>query len=556
MSSGKKLEKRTNADFNRRFFLKSAVALAGTSLVLDATGLEAKGSNSKNSKTNSATYDCGVASGDPTSSSVVIWTRVIDTYHNSDLSDLDVFWEVSLDETFSAFSIVASGTYKTGVESDHTVSVEVTELAPFTMYYYRFYTETGYKSVIGRTLTAPLADDNIEEVRFVFLSCENYSYGWYNVLESMRNEDLHFVVFLGDSIYEVGGSSVRLDDIGGGTSKNLTEYREKYKLYLSDPNLREARRLFPWFVTWDDHEVEDNYAGTELTKDRDKQRQKEGYQAFREYMPFTKERQVVVNDEGKASLQIYRSFNYGSLVDLFMLDQRQYRDGVVCGRDFLLTKCDEVYDPNRTLLGVDQKEWFKNSLVDSTSQWKIVANPVMIMELVVDESLEPFYSHRLKNKILDDSGLILNADQWDGYPAERTDILSWIDSQAISDVVFITGDIHNCYVGELKPDFDSKDSPSVAVEFVGGSITSSGIAEYLGGKDFSKVLYPMLAAHNPHLKYLDAKYHVYTRMTITPEKLRTTYIAVNTITETTYETFTLKSFDVMSGSSKVIPVTE
>jgi len=527
----------THTPISRRGFL--AGALAGGALLLTPP-LEA----ARRRRLLLETDDCGVASGDPRHDSIVLWTRVPSTFQPSSGS-LDVTWELSTSETFEAGTIVKSGVITTSADRDFTVKVKVTGLLPFTRYHYQF-KAGGYQSVSGRTLTAPHPDAEVDRIRFAFTSCQSYPDGYYNVLQVLAQDDVDFCLALGDYTYEGGGDQVRPDTI---SAVSLSTYREKYRLYLTDPNLREVRRLFPWICIWDDHEVYNDYAGGDLS-DEDRERQRAAYQAYREFMPIDPGLPYT-EEGGVANLQLYRKFTFGTLLEVFALDERQYRDGQVCPLLYASYGCEALYDPARTMLGEEQREWLKGGLADSRAQWKVLMNEVMMMAFKLTNEAAELFRHRLQLRETYE-GRLINLDQWDGYPAERADLLQFIKDEQISNVVVLTGDIHNCYAGVLRPDFTDASTPAVAVEIVGGSVTSDGIAEYVGGADLTRLISRALEPANPHLQYLDAKHHVYTRVEVTPEATVATYVAVNTIRLTAYEPFTLKTFTIPDGSPELI----
>lgn len=534
--------------FNRRSVLKGALA-APVLLLASRPG---------RSRADTFTTDYGVASGDPRPDSVVLWTRVPEAFQPEG-SSVTVNFEVATSQTFESGSYVLGGIIVIDAETDYTVKVTVRNLAPATRYYYRFWTDTGYKSVTGRTQTAPAAGSSPEAIRFAYVSCQDYTQGFYTVYASLAEEDLDFCVHLGDNIYETGAAGfqegqVREDTIGGGEADELSEYRQKYQLYLSDVNLREVRRLFPWVFLWDDHELFNNYAGTETSVEVP-QRQRDAYRVFLEYMPVLPV--VPLSATDPPTVQLYRQFAFGNLLEVFVLDERQYRDGVVCRRDFATLACPQLDDPERTMLGQEQKDWLKSNLESSPARWKVLLNEVMMMRFEAI-NLDPRAKGRnlppaiFESPLLVDQGLYINLDAWDGYPAERTELLEFVADRQIRNVVVATGDIHNCYAGVLRPNFSDLDSPAVAVEIVGGSVSSAGLYELLGDVDLTELGSRILMRANPHIEYVDLRYHVYTRFTVTPEHLTATYVAVNTIAQTTSESFVLQEFTIPNGEARLV----
>ncbi|UFP94298.1 alkaline phosphatase D family protein [Gloeobacter morelensis] len=545
--------------FNRRTVIKGA-------LVAPALWLSV---NSKHRAAAQGTDDYGVASGDPRSDGVVLWTRVPEAFQNG--GPLTVHFEVSLTEDFA--SVVVQGSVTTDASRDFTVKMRTGGLEPFTRYYYRFTTDTGYTSVTGRTRTAPDPDSSVEQLTFAYVSCQDYTQGFYTVYAAIcQDDDADYCIHLGDNIYETGAAGfqngqVREDTIGGGEAKTLEEYRAKYKLYLSDPDFREVRRLFCWIHLWDDHEVFNNYAGRDLVSEEQKARQLAGYTAFLEYLPVEPVTPLTVVDD-KAVVRLYRKLSFGALADLFVLDLRQFRDGVVCASDFLSPGCPELEDPSRTMLGYQQRSWLKKNLLGSQARWKVLLNEMMLVRFVAFDigadgrptgKAPRFFSRprRVEGDVVSEANgltLYINLDAWDGYPAERTELLSFIADKQIRNVVVWTGDIHNCYAGVLKPDFTDPASPPVAVEVVGGSVSSAGVFELLGSLfDPTALAAPLLQQSNPYIEYVDLKYHVYTKAVLTRESMQVSYRAVETITETVSASFTLQSFTIPDGESQLLP---
>jgi alkaline phosphatase D len=495
--------------------------------------------------------DYGVASGEPRPDSVVIWTRVPEWSQPAGGEAVTGIYEVSTSPAFDTLAV--QGHFVTDGATDYTVKVTIGGLWPSTRYYYRFSTVTGYHSVVGRTQTAPAPDTEPAVITFAFVSCQNYTEGFYTVYAHLAQEDLDFCVHLGDNIYEtsssVGGplGRVRDDFIGGGEAMTLAEYRQKYQLYLSDPYLREVRRRFPWVVLWDDHEVRNNYAGTVMSVE-DPQRLRDAYTAFLEYMPL----QAEISGTSRATFQdqLYRQFSFGRLLDIFALDERQYRDGPACTREFVVFGCPELDDPTRTMLGVAQRRWLASRLAHSAARWKCLLNQVMMMRLGVTSrdlsATQGLLPHMLPMPFLTERGFYINLDAWDGYPAERSALLQLIGDQQIRNVVVCTGDLHNCYAGVLRPNFDDPTSPPVAVEIVGASITSDGLTE-LVGQDLTLLGRTLVRRTNPHIVYLDLKYHVYSKVVVTPEQLQVRYMAVNTILQPISPVFLLNQFTVLDG---------
>jgi alkaline phosphatase D len=403
----------------------------------------------------------GVVSGDPTPKGVSLWTR-FDPAGSGGTGTVEL--EVATDKAFR--HVVTRKSVKTGAASNHAVKARVTGLKAHEEYYYRFASK-GADSAVGRFRTALPADSN-ETVKFAFFSCQDYTHGYYNALDAMADGDYDFVVCLGDYIYAEayhsvkGGTGVRDDKIGRENPQNpdivreavtLADYRAKYQLYRTDPLLRAVHAKFPMVMLWDDHEVQDNYAGKPADgglppgKHFSLARKKAGRQAFFENMPAF-----------PGGEKLYRKLSFGANVDLIIMDQRTYRDNQPCD-DAVVAPCAD-YDQPRDFLGRPQMNWVKDALSASKAKWKVMANEVTIMPTRVLGTPPANYTY----------------DNWLGYPQEREELLTHIRDKGIKDVVFVTGDIHTFIAGDVRTG-DGAVGDTVATELVGGSITSQSLGE-------------------------------------------------------------------------------
>ncbi|MFN4234502.1 MAG: alkaline phosphatase D family protein [Bacteroidia bacterium] len=395
----------------------------------------------------------GVASGDPLSDRVIIWTRVTpDSTHNG--GPIAVSWRMATDT--SMLNIVASGSVLTDASKDYTVKVDVTGLQPSQFYFYEF-SAFGKNSVVGRTRTAP--SGNADSCRFAVISCANFEAGFFNVYKVIKNRnDIDAVIHLGDYIYEyeTGGYAQSPTANRSWEPANeiitLTDYRTRYSSYHLDEDLRKLHQQFPFIVVWDDHESANDawMNGAENHQSNEGSwsiRKNNAKQAFFEWLPI---RQTGPQND---PYQIFRNIQYGDLLELIMLDTRLH------GRDEQAgTTGSVVNDPNRQLLGSDQFTWLGNRLSNSTARWKILAQQVMMAPLQI-------------------AGVPVNGDQWDGYPAERTRVYNHIIQNNINNVVVITGDIHSSWANDLPTSSynSSTGAGSVGVEFVTPSVTSPGL---------------------------------------------------------------------------------
>jgi alkaline phosphatase D len=423
--------------------------------------------------TPTGTFQHGVASGDPFTDSVILWTRV-----SEQTGMVSVDWEVSSTPAFA--SIVAMGSFDTDESRDFTVKVEATGLSAGSTYYYRFRLG-GMTSPIGRTRTAPAG--TVERLRFVVCSCSSYAHGFFHGYRRIAERaDLDAVIHLGDYIYEYGTGeygNVREYDPPHETV-SLDDYRRRYRQYRLDGDLQEAHRQHPFITVWDDHESADNSwdMGAEnhdASEGAWSDRLAAASQAYREWMPF---RESLEGDR----LRLYRTLRYGDLVDLIVLDTRIWaRDEQAMG-----ATDPAIMDPTRTLLGDDQEAWLFEQLRNSTAQWKILCQQVMMAQLP----------------------LFLNTDAWDGYPAQRERLFSFLADNPTGerdDVVVITGDIHSSWANDLTVDpvdpvlyTPATGEGSLAVELVCPGISSPG-----AGMALEDILRRRLPTEGPHIKYFD-----------------------------------------------------
>ena len=422
----------------------------------------------------------GVASGDPLADSVILWTRITP----ADSADFEVFFEVARDPEF-AERVAADYLGKPDPARDNTVKIDVEGLEPGTTYYSRFWAQ-GVASAIGRTRTAP--EGASEHLRFAVCACSSLAHGYFHNYRAIAEQaDLDAVLHLGDYIYEYGSGDYGNVREYEPTHECLTlaDYRLRHAQYKREPELQEAHRQHPFIVTWDDHEVaNDGWTGGAENHDDSEgdwaTRKAAGEQAYFEWLPIR---------EGTPG-RVYRTLPYGDLVDLIVLDTRY------TGREQQIPLSDpdllaKITDPNRQLLGAEQEAWLFDRLSSSTSQWKLLAQQVMLGQIIIT----PGMNGEPNSPFLTDS--------WDGYDSARRRLYSHITDAGLSDVVVLTGDIHTSWANELTPNpsdpavYDPATSKGVvAVEFVTPGITSPGIAVDDATKEF-------LLSINPHVKWVD-----------------------------------------------------
>jgi alkaline phosphatase D len=476
-------------------------------------------------------FTLGVASGDPSADGFALWTRLAPSPLEFDggmaREPVEVDWQVAADESMS--TVVASGTAVAPAELAHSVHVEVQGLEPWREYFYRF-RAGDHLSPVGRTKTTPPLASHLERLAFAFASCQHWESGFYSAYRRIAEEDLDVVVHLGDYIYEdwvspTGGA--RHESVPGqarSETKRLSEYRVRYGLYKLDPDLQEAHRLFPWLVTWDDHEVENDYAGDDPESEpaeRFLERRAGAYQAYYEHLPL----RLSSLPDGPNML-LYRRVTYGDLAEFSVLDTRQYRSDPPCGRGEQ-PRCTVALDPATTMTGPSQEQWLLDGLDASGATWNVLAQQVMMGEL--------------DHKIYYDGNTVYWQDAWDGYPAARARILERVATHGVRNPVVITGDWHSTFVNDLKVDFKDPDSPVVATEFVGTSISSNGDAIVYGP------YYGPMVPDNPHIRFFDGDRRGYVRCVLTPEAWTTDLRMVSTVSSGDAQVETFASFVVQDG---------
>jgi len=468
-------------------------------------------------------FSLGVASGDPLPDSVVLWTRLAPNPLSGGAipqQNYPVQWQVSADESMK--QIVRRGKVLAIPELGHSVHVDVQGLKPGQWYWYQFRIGNELSS-IGRTRTAPARGDRLNQFRFAFASCQDWQNGYYSAYKHMAEEDLDLVVHLGDYIYEYGPRPGKPRQHNSPEIVTLTDYRKRYALYKTDPNLQAAHAAFPWIVTWDDHEVDNNYAGNHPEDDQSKQgfleRRANAYQAYYEHMPLRRS-----SLPKGANMQLYRRFTFGDLADFNVLDTRQYRTNQPCG-DGRKPRCQEAFNPNATMTGKEQERWLFQGLAQSQARWNAIAQQTML----ADYNFDPRPDME-----------VFNLDQWDGYVAARNRLLEFLDQRQPSNPIAITGDIHSSWVHDLKTDFSNPDSRTVGTEFVGTSISSEFPARFIA---------PVTAAlaSNPHTKFFNGEFRGYVRCHLTRDRWQSDFRAVSTILDQNATISTLASFAVEDG---------
>ncbi len=491
------------------------------------------------SRLNVEPFSLGVASGSPTFESVVLWTRLYaagPSAVNPGNAAITVRWEVAHDEYFQR--PVRSGQATAIRELAYSVHVEVAGLEPDRWYFYRFMLGDAV-STVGRTRTFPKPDAVVKRLRVSYASCQKWEDGYFSAWRHMRQEDLDAVVFLGDYIYEYPGTSSKLRHPGGWVL-TLDDYRRRYALYRSDHDLQSMHATCPWLITWDDHEVQNDYAGQHAGHSGASDpsigsdfllRRAAAYQAWYEHMPV----RSVVLTQGLAGLlrgaemRIYQRLEFGSLASVYLLDTRQYRDPQICNKDdgpgssrVNPDSCAGWSDPGRSLLGLQQEEWLYRQFAAQRSRevsWNIIGQQTLVGE----------------RNFRTGSGRLLWNDGWDGYTSARSRLTNSFREHLVRNPVVLGGDIHENWVGHIKADYSKPDGANVAVEFCGTSITSRSGGN---GKTAERL------AANPHFVFAEAQARGYGVVEFAPRQLSTTLRVLDDVTRQDSTIATLAHFTV------------
>ncbi len=468
-------------------------------------------------------FSLGVASGDPLPDGVVLWTRLApDPLHGGGMAseNIEVGWLVASDQSMK--NIVASGTEVATPEFAHSVHVEVDGLEPGRTYWYRF--KAGDEvSPIGRTRTAPALDAMPDRLRFAFASCQHFESGFFNAYYHMADDDLDLVIHLGDYIYEGDAASGAVRKHVGLEIKSLDDYRNRHAQYKTDSDLQAAHAAFPWLVTWDDHELDNNCAGdiseqTFVEPGDFLIRRANAYQAYYEHMPLRKS----AVPRGPL-MQLYRGCSWGRLADFDVLDTRQYRSDQPCG-DRNVEPCADALSDKQTMLGAEQQAWLDERLKQSPAIWNVLAQQVMM--------------GRADRKA--GEGVAYSMDQWPGYEVPRRRLMQFLHDNRVKNPIVLTGDIHTNWVNDLKIDYDDAASPTVASEFACTSISSGG-----DGSDNRRAS-EIVLAENPFVRFHNSE-RGYVRCDITPDRWQSDYQIVPYVSRKGSPQITRASFVVEQG---------
>jgi alkaline phosphatase D len=450
-------------------------------------------------------FALGVASGAPRPDGMVLWTRLTAPPGQDDLPEVvPVRWELARDEAFG--QVVASGVEAAERTWAHSVHAEPAGLEPGRWYWYRF-RALGQVSAIGRTRTAP-APDAPATLDFAIASCQRYEVNHYAAWRHLATDGLDLVLFLGDYLYEYGAQPTNVRQVGLGRIRTLDDYRARYALYRSDPALQAAHAACPWILVWDDHEVDNDYAGLQ-GQDLDPAfpaRRADAYQAYWEHQPFPKAARP-----SREGMRIFDRYRWGRLATIHALDDRQYRDPQACprpgrgGSNTLPRRdCPGMLDPARSLLGAAQEAWLAQGW-DLERPWNLLAQQTLMSPLSWRDPAGP-------------DGPMVWTDGWDGYPAARQRLLDTVRERRVPGVVVLGGDVHAHYVADVHANPDDPRSPVLASEFCGTSISSHGWPQSrLDG----------IRGFHPHLKFARSDRRGAVRFRLDDRRLQADLLAVD-----------------------------
>ena len=502
-------------EVDRRTFLARAGASAAA-LTLAANGLSVARAAQGRAPFSGYPFTLGVASGDPLPSGVVLWTRLApdplagDGKGGVPARTIPVRWEVAEDERFRR--VVRKGQATATPELAHSAHVEVNGLRSGRDYFYRF-VAAGQDSPVARTRTAPASGAPLRELDLGIVSCQSWSGGPFAAYRTIAQEDLDVVLHLGDYIYEEGDT------------ETLTDFRLLYSKYKRSKDLMAAHAAFPFVLTLDDHEIENNWAGLTSQTDNEESNSPErftdlraaAFQAYYENLPLRRGARPVGPD-----MMLYRRLAFGDLLDMSVLDTRQYRSDQVEESFPFGPLSPDAADPGRTMTGAKQERWLLRNLDRSRARWNAIAQQTIMAQFDYDTG----------------DSVAVNHDQWDGYSAARQRILEHIARKKTRNPVVLSGDWHSSWVNDLKLDWADEQAPVVASEFAGTSVSSG-----CGWADDVEAALPV----NPHVKFFDGTKRGYIRSKITRDRWVSDYRAVASAADRESPATTLTSWVVDNG---------
>jgi alkaline phosphatase D len=519
---------------SRRLFLKGAGLTAASLLAAPAIARSFAGVSWV-----ADPFSLGVAAGAPSPDGFVLWTRLAPQPLADDAGmsgpSRAIQYEIATDDNMH--HIVQRGAALADANFGYSVHKQIRGLKSGRPYWYRF-SSGGAQSDIGRAMTLPLRGN--DALKFAYFSCSHYEYGYFSAYRHAAEENPDFGIFLGDYIYEYADTNPKRQKVrthsGGKECVSLAEYRARYTQYRLDPNLRFLHASMPVLVTWDDHEVQNDYADKWGEDFQDPvaflARRAAAYRTFYEFMPV----KPVFSMPHGPDMRLYDRYDFGDLMRVDIIDGRQYRSREACygdpkkneghgggGHVETATSCPELFDASRSMIGLAQEKWLFDGLATSKARWNVIANDVLMARLRQKNAAGEYGSW---------------TDDWDGYPASRTRLMQHIADSRPSNPVTITGDIHSFWANDLKVDYDDPSSPAIGSELVGTSITSYG-PPY----DLFKSFLP----ENPHIKFFDSRPRGYVSVDLTRKTMTARYQTVSDVTDANASLSTLATFVVEDG---------
>lgn len=478
-------------------------------------------------------FTLGIASGYPTSGSVVLWTRLaprpLEPAGGMPVSAVvPVLWELATDAAMRR--IVHKGVEHATSAWAHSVHVEPTGLEPAREYFYRF-TAGGVRSPVGRTRTAPRPAATNARLRIAVAACQQYEHGYFVAYRHMIDDQLDLILHVGDYIYETSWGENNPRSHNAPEAMTLDDYRTRHALYRGERELQAAHALCPWMMCWDDHEVDNDYAGDtsegDDPRDRFLTRRAAAYQAYYEHMPLP--RSAIPHG---ANLHLYAQRSFGALANIVTLDTRQYCSPPACKlsrrRNRAWTNCPEKDAAERTKLGMAQEDWLRARMSASTARWNLFASGTVMA--YVDGQLGP--------------GVTFSTDSWNGYPAARARFLSGLTEQGVSNPVVVSGDIHAFLAASHHRDPGDPDTPIVASEFVTSSISSQGVPQPL--TDARRTT-------NPSVLFANSERRGYLRLDVTRQRLQVDMVASESVVQRDAGSKVIASYVVEHGRPGPVP---
>ncbi len=486
-------------------------------------------------------FSLGIASGDPSSDGFVLWTRLapepLKARGGMSAAPVEVAFEIARDPEMK--QIVRTGHSTARIELVHSVHVEVEGLEPARDYFYRFRAGNA-ESPVGRARTLPAPGAELAQIRFGHAGCQQWETGFYTAWRRIAEENFDFVFHYGDYIYEHGRQLFdrqnrplpRVMPGEFGICYSLSDYRRRYGLYKSDNDLQAAHASCPFLPSFDDHELVDNWASETDSKNTPAEaflvRRAAAFQAWYEHMPVR--RSAIPRGP---DLRAYRHFGIGRLLDMTILDTRQFRSKQPCG-DGIKSPCAEAGDPNRTMMGEPQERWLAERLRGATGTWQVLAQQVLFSQM-------DWRSFSWTKS----SEFAVDLDAWDGAPAARDRVLALYRDAGIANPVVLTGDVHMGIAFEIKEDWKNPGSRCLGAEFVATSISSGGDG-WVRAENESE-----LRANNPHLRFIGGE-RGYARHTVTPQHWQADFRVVEKISTPNAPVSTRKSLVIEAGKPGLV----